>query len=140
MDDIPEETKKENKEEAKHFFSDFDLWRYGYVEVGKENCRSCRCKKQYANEILRRHRENNPEKVKYHNHRCYEENKEKIDEQIRKYRRTEKGKIYARKRSFPHKQKGFIPRNDPFSIEFDWHHIHKELPFVMAIPPFYIDN
>ena len=108
--------------------------------------------------------ENNPEKVKaykqkfYQNHRdsClekqkiyaethqmeiveyrneyYQMNKEEIIEKVCAYIQTPAGRLCARKRTAKHKQKGFIPLNHPLTIEFDWHHIHKELPFVMAIP------
>lgn len=113
-------------------------------------------------EIDRKWKKNNPDKVKemrrktylrYQEDRrergrkYYKENKEELLKKGKEYKRTHRKETNetmkkwrkenptkARSYTHKHKQKGFIPLNKPLDVDFDWHHSHKKLPFVIAVP------
>lgn len=89
---------------------------------------------KYKDEIDERSKQwrlNNPEKVKIIKKRAIKKHKNKYH---KKYIKTSKGKISHAKGIARHRKKGFVPLNASLKQEYDWHHIHKELPFVIAIP------
>lgn len=50
------------------------------------------------------------------------------------YQKTEKGRDARARHKYRRNKKGFIPLTKPLKVEFDWHHIHFKLPFVVPVP------
>lgn len=127
------------------------IWRLNNYKT-KINKKYRDCHKKEASEYSKEWRKNHKDELKikkheyYMSHReeldikrkeWYSNHKEKFREYSRKYYQTEKGRIKSFENSYKHKQKGFIPlfkivySND---IKTEWHHINKNLPFVIPIP------
>jgi len=95
--------------------------------------------KQYRKEHRKKRRENDKEYRKEHVEEQREyfmkyrnEHKEHLNDYHKEWRgnNPEKAAIYYNKR----RQRGFIPLTEPISEPFDWHHIHPDLPYVIAVP------
>lgn len=113
--------------------TDFNLESFGYrkTHVRKNGAIEWELR-EYANKKMREKRKQNPEKYNAYSRMHYQDNKEAYQNRHRLYNKTEKGKLNSKKKLYKHLQKGFIPLNKPLNIPFDWHHLTKELPFVMA--------
>ena len=74
-------------------------------------------KKQYK----KRRKENLKRNKKY-----YANNTEKMKEMMRKYQKTEKGRLAFAKANRKRKsQLGFHPISFPLNVSFDWHHVNR---------------
>ena len=101
-------------------------------------------RREYGKKTYRSHRIERIKKVKTYqsNHRnermvyiqeYYLKNKEHIKRKAILHSKTPKGRLAARKANARHREKGFILLTDILDIPFDWHHIHTNLPFVIAV-------
>ena len=65
------------------------------------------------------------------------EHKDELKEKARIYRQTPQGKLSSRKGNHIHRKKGFIvlfELKNIGDIEIDYHHVSKDMPFVIPIP------
>lgn len=99
--------------------------------------------KEYGRNSYRNHRNERIVKIKEYqlNHQderrsyiqeYYLKNKEHIKRKSMLHSKTPKGRLAVRRANARHREKGFIPLTDVLDIPFDWHHIHTNLPFVIA--------
>lgn len=130
----------------KYITTDWDLSCYGYFKSSDSsnkwilkdfnNLTGRNYYKNHKKESATRakkYNQENSEKVRIQKQKYYKCHKEKIKKTIEAYRKTPKGKLTSIRHFYKQKGKGFIPINDALGIPFDWHHLTRELPFVMAI-------
>lgn len=89
--------------------------------------------RKYENARAQKLRKQNPKGIKEYRKRYYQLHKEKLKKKVLDYQKTPRGKLTIFRSTNKHLQKGFIPLTDSLDIEYNWHHIHKKLPFVIAI-------
>lgn len=77
------------------------------------------------------------EEYKEYRRRYGIEHKDELKEKARIYRQTPQGKLSSRKGSHIHRKKGFIllfELENIENIEIDYHHVSKNMPFVIPVP------
>lgn len=143
---IPQKIEKRQKS----ITTDEDLSIYGYMRSNKKSNGAIQwiskeSKIQKDASYREKHKEEislkaktyywmNKEKKRIYHQKYYDLHKTEIKARVKKWMfTTEKGRISIRKNTHKRRKRGFIPLNTPLNIEYDWHHLHKELPFVIAI-------
>lgn len=108
-----------------------DLVRYGYAKNQiLENNRFVWMSKEVIDERADLAKTDGFRNMK---HKNYIKKQEYYLKKIREYQQTSKGRMVSMKTTYKRRKRGFIPLNEALDIPHDWHHISKELPFVMAI-------
>lgn len=113
---------------------DWDLTAFGYSKrILSRNGTITWVFRKYENARIQRLRKANSEKVKEYRKEYYQLHKEKLKKKVLDYQKTPKGKLTTIKSTNTHLGKGFISLNENLKITSDWHHIHKDLPFVISV-------
>lgn len=139
-----ESNKKRKLQKAKEWSISHKEWMKNYqLEYSRRPKRKIQISEYYFNhekETNKRHKEyyqsHKKEYRKYHQE-YNKEHKEELKEKARIYRQTPQGKLSSRKGSHIHRKKGFIrlfELENIGNIETDYHHISKDMPFVIPVP------
>ena len=73
----------------------------------------------------KKHREKHKDKIRKRSAIYNESHKEHIAEWMKKYQKTEKGRlVYAKASRRRKSQLGFHPISFPLNVTFDWHHVN----------------